>query len=109
MLFTRSENPSPVEHIVFHHNGKEYPVYNLLTVEEIKAIMVMGEERNKKLDALNAKSTKKYFEDTDKMVITILRRCLRLTDSQIAGMEELERRNLTHSFIRFIAAANRYP
>ena len=109
MLFTRSTNLGLVEHIVFHHNGKEYPVYNLLTVDEVKAIMVMGEERNRKLDALNAKSTKKYFEDTDKMVTTILRKCLRLTDSQIAGMEELERRNLTHSFIRFIAAANRYP
>jgi hypothetical protein len=67
----------------------------------------MNEERNRKLDGLNAKSTKRYFEDTDKMVSTILRRCFHLTDSQIAEMEQAERRNLAHTFIKFLAIANK--
>lgn len=95
-----------VEHLIFHHDGKEYTVYDALKPDEIRMIITMGEERNKKLDALNAKSMKKYFEDTDKLVAIILRRCFRMTDSQISEMEQLERRNLAHAFIRFIAAAN---
>lgn len=95
-----------MEHIVFHHHGKEYTIYDALTVDEIKTIMTMENERNRKLDALNEKSTKKYFEDTDKMVITILKRCFRMTDDQISEIEGVERRNLAHSFIRFIAIAN---
>jgi hypothetical protein len=97
-----------VEHIVFHHNGKEYTVYTALTADEIKTIMVMEEERSRKLDALNKKSVKRYFEDTDKMVTIILRRCFRMTDDQILGIEEVERRNLAHSFIHFIAVANNF-
>jgi hypothetical protein len=96
-----------VEHVVFHHNGHEYTVYDALTNDELKTIMRMNDERNRKLDALNAKSMRKYFEDTDKMVSTILRRCFRLTDGQIAAMEEPERRNLAHAFVRFLATANK--
>lgn len=95
-----------MEHVVFHHNGKEYALHDALTIEEVKTIMTMQEERSRKLDALNKKSTKKYFEDTDKMVTAILRRCFKMTDSQISQIEEVERRNLAHSLIRFIAAAN---
>lgn len=95
-----------MKHIIFHHDGKEYTVYDALTTDEIKTIMTMEEERNKKLDALNKKSMNKYFEDTDKMVMTILKRCFGLTDNQISEIEEVERRNLAHSFIRFIAVAN---
>jgi len=95
-----------VEHIVFHHHGKEYKVYDALTTDEIRTIMTMEEERNRKLDALNEKSMKKYFEDTDKMVMTILKRCFGMTDNQISEIEGTERRNLAHSFIRFIAVAN---
>lgn len=98
-----------MEHLFFHHNGREYTVYDALTTDEIRTITIMGEERNRKLDALNAKSMKKYFEDTDKMVATILRRCFHMTDSQIAYLEEVERRNLVHSFVRFIAVANNFP
>jgi hypothetical protein len=98
-----------LEHVIFHHNGREYTVYDALTNDELKTIMKMNEDRNKKLDSLNAKSTRKYFEDTDKMVSTILRRCFHMTDGQIAGMEEPERRNLAHDFIRFLAAANKLP
>jgi hypothetical protein len=97
-----------VEHVIFHHNGREYTVYDALTVDEIKTIMAMEEERNRKLDALNKKSAKRYFEDTDKMVKAILRRCFRMTDDQISQIEEAERRSLTHSFIRFIAVANNF-
>ena len=95
-----------MEHVVFHHNGKEYNVYEMLTPQEIKTIMTMEEQRNNKLDPLNKKSTRKYFEDTDKMVISILRKCLHLSDSQILDIELAERRNLAHSFIRFMASAN---
>ncbi|HEX2615749.1 MAG TPA: hypothetical protein VHL10_09660 [Nitrososphaera sp.] len=95
-----------MERLIFHHGGKEYTIYDALTPDEIQTIMIMSEERNKKLDALNARSMKKYFEDTDKMVAIILRRCFHMTDSQIAGMEQLECRNLAHAFIRFIATAN---
>jgi hypoxanthine-guanine phosphoribosyltransferase len=97
-----------VEQILFHHNGKEYTVYEALKTNEIKTIMIMEDERNKKLDPLNKKSMKKYFEDTDKMVVTILRRCFRMTDDQISNIEEAERRNLAHSFINFIAVANNF-
>lgn len=96
-----------MEHIVFHHNGREYTVYDALTNDELKTIMKMNDERTRKLDALNAKSTRRYFEDTDRMVVTILRRCFRLTDGQISEMDQAERRNLAHSFIRFLATANR--
>jgi len=95
-----------VEHIIFHHNGKEYTVYSALTANEIQTITTMQEERNRKLDALNKKSMKKYFEDTDKMVMTILKKCFHLTDDQISSLDEVERRNLAYAFIRFIAAAN---
>ena len=95
-----------MENLVFHHGGKEYIVYDALTTDEIRTIMTMSENRNKKLDALNAKSMKKYFEDTDRMVLTILRRCFQMTDDQIDAMEEVERRNLVHNFIRFLANAN---
>ena len=96
-----------MERIIFHHNGNEYTVYNALTANEIQTLASMQEERNRKLDALNAKSMKKYFEDTDKMVMTILKKCLHLTDEHISRLDEVERRNLAHAFIRFIAAANK--
>jgi hypothetical protein len=95
-----------MEHLIFHHGGKEYTIYDVLTPDEIGTILTMSDERNKKLDALNARSMKKYFEDTDKMVAIILRRCFRMSDSQIAGMEQLECRSLAHAFIKFIATAN---
>jgi hypothetical protein len=95
-----------VEHVIFHHNGKEYAVYNALTIDEIGTITAMEAERSKKLDALNKKSMKRYFEDTDKMVMTILRKCFHLTDEQISSLDEVERRGLAHAFINFIAAAN---
>jgi hypothetical protein len=98
-----------VEHVIFHHAGREYTVYDALTIDEIKTITAMEEERNRKLDALNKKSVKRYFEDTDKMVMVILRRCFRMTDNQISQIEEVERRNLAHSFVRFIAVANNFP
>ncbi|MGI0037012.1 MAG: hypothetical protein ACRD99_01480 [Nitrososphaera sp.] len=98
-----------MEHVIFHHNGREYTIYDALTNDELNTIMRMNEERSRKLDALNAKSTRKYFEDTDKMVSTILRRCFRLTDGQIADLEEPERRNLAHAFVKFLAAANKLP
>lgn len=96
-----------MEHIIFHHDGREYTVYDALTNEEINTITRMNEDRNRKLDPLNAKSTKRYFDDTDRLVSTILRRCFRLTDVQIGNMEEPERRNLAHAFIRFLVSANR--
>ena len=68
--------------------------------------MKMGEERDRKLNPLNPKSTRKYFEDTDKMVAAILRRCFHMTDSQIAAMEQIERRSLASAFIRFLRSAN---
>jgi hypothetical protein len=97
-----------MDHLIFHHGGREYAVYNALTSDEIGTILTMSNERNRKLDALNAKSMKKYFEDTDKMVAIILRRCFRMSDSQIADMEQTESRSLAHAFIRFIAAANNF-
>ena len=97
-----------MEHLIFHHGGKEYTVYDVLTPDEIGTIMTMSKERNKKLDPLNAKSTKRYFDDTDKMVATILRRCLKMTDNQIAEIEQPERRKLAHAFIKFIAVANNF-
>lgn len=97
-----------MDRLIFHHGGKEYTIYDALTPDEIRTILTMSEERNKKLDALNARSMKKYFEDTDKMVAIILRRCFHMTDDQIAGMEQLECRSLAHAFIRFIAAANNF-
>lgn len=96
-----------MEHIIFHHNGREYTVFDRLTVDELRTIMKMNEERNRKLDALNPKSTKKYFEDTDRMVSAILRRCFRMSDGQISEMEEPERRGLVHAFVKFLATANK--
>jgi hypothetical protein len=96
-----------VEHVIFHHKGREYTIYDALTNDELKTVMRMNEERNRKLDALNAKSTRKYFEDTDKMVSTILRRCFHMNDGQIADMEEADRRNLASAFIKFLATANK--
>ena len=95
-----------MEHIVFHHGGREYTIYDSLTPDEIKATLRMAYERDRKLNPLNAKSTRKYFEDTDRMVTTILRKCFHMTDNQIADMEEIERRSLTSAFIRFLAVAN---
>jgi hypothetical protein len=96
-----------VEHVIFHHNGREYTIYDALTNDELKTVIRMNEERDRKLDALNAKSTRKYFEDTDKMVSTILRRCFHMNDGQIADMEEADRRNLASAFIKFLATANK--
>ncbi|MGH9991408.1 MAG: hypothetical protein ACREBU_05590 [Nitrososphaera sp.] len=95
-----------MEHLIFHHNGREYVVYDALTSEEIKAILKMGRERDRKLNPLNPKSMRKYFDDTDKMVAAILRRCFRMTDSQIKDLEQLERRSLASAFIRFLESAN---
>ncbi len=95
-----------MDRIIFHHNGKEYQVYEPLTVDEVKTIIVMQQERNKKLDGLNKKSAKKYFEDSDKLVVTILRKCFHLSDDQIIDIDEAERRNLAYSFVRFLIAAN---
>jgi hypothetical protein len=95
-----------MEHLIFHHNGREYTVYDALTADEIRTIAVMGEERDRKLNPLNPKSTRKYFEDTDKMVAAILRRCFHMTDSQISNIEEAERRSLASGFIQFLRSAN---
>lgn len=95
-----------MEHLIFHHNGREYTVYDALTADEIRTIVVMGEERDRRLNPLNPKSTRKYFEDTDKMVAAILRRCFHMTDSQISNLEEPERRSLASSFIQFLRSAN---
>lgn len=95
-----------MEHIIFHHNGREYAVYDALTLDEIKTIMKMSDERDRKLNPLNPKSTRKYFEDTDKMVAAILRRCFRMTDSQISDIEQSDRRSLASAFIRFLKSAN---
>lgn len=95
-----------MEHLIFHHNGREYTVYDALTADEIRTIAVMGKERDRKLNPLNPKSTKKYFEDTDKMVAAILRRCFHMTDSQISNIEEAERRSLASGFIQFLRSAN---
>lgn len=94
-----------MEHLVFHFKGREYTVYDALSFDEIGAIIKMTGERNKKLKPLDAKSTRKYFEDTDKMVAALLRRCFHMTDRQIANMDQMERRSLGSAFIRFLAAA----
>lgn len=90
----------------FHHNGREYSVYDALTLDEIKATMKMSDERDKNLRPLNPKSVNKYFEDTDKMAAALLRRCFRMTDGQISSMEQIKRRNLASAFIRFLKTAN---
>lgn len=95
-----------MEHIVFHHGGREYTIYDSLTPDEIKATLRMADERDRKLNPLNPKSTRKYFEDTDRMVATILRKCFHMTDKQIEDMEEIERRSLASAFIKFLASAN---
>lgn len=95
-----------MERLTFHHNGREYTVYDLLTVDEIRAVVMMGKERDKKLNALNKKSAEKYFQDTDKMAAAILRRCFRMTDGQIEGIEQAERRGLASAFIHFLQSAN---
>jgi len=94
-----------MEHLIFHHNGKEYVVYDALTADEIKAILKMGKERDRKLNPLNPKSTRKYFEDTDKMVAALLRRCFRMTDEQIEDIDQIERRSLASAFIIFLRSA----
>jgi hypothetical protein len=66
----------------------------------------MADERDRKLNPLNSKSTRKYFEDTDRMVATILRKCFHMTDKQIEDMGEIDRRSLTSAFIKFLASAN---
>ncbi|MEO9295312.1 MAG: hypothetical protein ABI347_06905 [Nitrososphaera sp.] len=96
-----------MEHLIFHHNGREYMVYDMLTVDEIKAVVMMGKERDKKLNPLSQKSADKYFQDTDKMAAVILRRCFHMTDSQIAGIDQMERRDLASAFIRFLQSANK--
>jgi hypothetical protein len=40
------------------------------------------------------------------MAAAILRRCFHMTDSQIAGIEQMERRSLANAFIRFLKRAN---
>ncbi|HXG07495.1 MAG TPA: hypothetical protein VNI77_09250 [Nitrososphaera sp.] len=95
-----------MEQIIFHHNGREYSVYDALTPDEIKTIIKMSDERDKKLRPLNPKSVNKYFEDTDKMVAALLRRCFRMTDDQISNMEQIDRRNLASAFIKFLKIAN---
>ena len=95
-----------MDNLIFHHNGREYTVYDILTVDEINAITKMDYERDRKLNPLNAKSTSKYFEDTDKMVAATLRKCFKMTDRQIADIDEVERRSLASSFIIFLRQAN---
>ena len=95
-----------MDHIVFHHGGREYTIYDSLKPDEIKATLRMADERDKKLNPLNSKSSRKYFEDTDRMVATILRKFFHMTDKQIEVMEEIERRSLASAFIKFLAAAN---
>ncbi|WP_415280975.1 hypothetical protein [Candidatus Nitrososphaera sp. FF02] len=95
-----------MEQIIFHHNGKEYSVHDTLALDEIKTMIKMSDERDKKLRPLDAKSVNKYFNDTDKMVAALLRRCFHMTDSQIARMEQIERRNLASAFIKFLKTAN---
>jgi hypothetical protein len=95
-----------MEHIIFHHNGREYTIYDALTYDEIETIIKMSDERDRKLNPLNSKSTRKYFEDTDKMVAAILRRCFRMTDNQIKDLEQIERRDLASAFIKFLRSAN---
>lgn len=95
-----------MQHIFFHHGGKEYIIHETLKVDEIKTIVSMEKERNRKLDPLDKKSVKRYFEDTDKMVASILRKCFHMTDDQIMEIDEVNRRNLAYSFIRFTMAAN---
>jgi hypothetical protein len=91
--------------LVFHFSGREYTIYNTLTFDEIGAFLEMANGRDRKLNPLDARSTKRYFEDTDKMVAAILRRCFRMTDGQIAEMDQSERRGLGSAFIKFLAAA----
>ena len=94
-----------MENLTFHFNGKEYTVFDSLTSGEISIIMKMAQEREKNLNPLNAKSTKRYFEDTDSMVAAILKRCFHMTDNQIAEMDQMERRRLGNAFIKFLVAA----
>ena len=68
--------------------------------------MAMNQERDRKLNPFNAKSTRKYFDDTDKMIAAILRKCFKMTDKQIADIETTERRYLASSFINFLKKAN---
>lgn len=95
-----------LEHLIFHHGGREYTIHEALTADEIKTIIEMSEKRDKKLDPFNAKSTRKYFEDTDKMGSAVLRRCFGMSDNQIAGIEITQRRSLVSAFIRFLKTAN---
>jgi hypothetical protein len=81
-------------------------VFDSLTRGEIAAVVQMARERDKNLNPFNAKSTRRYFEDTDRMVAEILRRCFHMTDNQIASMDQMERRHLGNAFIRFLVTAN---
>lgn len=93
-----------MEHLIFHFDGREYTIFDALTPEEVGAIIIMARERDKKLRPLDAKSTRRYFEDTDRMIATILRRCFHITDK--TGMDEMQRRHLVIAFIIFMASAN---
>jgi hypothetical protein len=103
---SRCHIPSRMEHLIFHHNGREYTIYDALTFDEIRMIIKMSEERDRKLNPLNAKSARKYFDDTDRMAAAILRRCFRMTDGQIRDIEQTERRSLASAFIQFLRSAN---
>lgn len=95
-----------LKHLTFHFGGKEYIIFDSLTYDEIRTITKMARDREKNLNPLNAKSTKRYFEDTDRMMATLLRRCFHLTDNQIAEMDQMELRSLGSAFIRFLVVAN---
>lgn len=94
-----------MDHLIFHFDRKEYAIYSTPSFGEIKALLEMAAKRDRKLKPLNAKSTKRYFEDTDKIVAAILRKYFRMTDEQIAKIDQTERRRLGSAFIRFLAAA----
>ena len=100
------DSAARVEHLIFHFDGKEYTIFDALTPEEVGAIIMMAKERDKKLRPLDAKSTRRYFEDTDRMIATILRRCFHITDEKTTGMDEMQRRHLVIAFIIFMASAN---
>lgn len=97
---------SSLKTFIFHFDGKEYTVFDSLTVGEISIIIRMTKEREKNLNPFNARSVRGYFEDTDNLVAEILRRCFRMTDSQIAAIDQMERRRLGYALIGFLVAAN---
>lgn len=95
-----------VEHLIFHFDGKEYTVFEILRADEVGAVLRMAEERDRRLRPLDSRSARKYFEDRDAMIATILRRCFRMTDAQISAMDQMQRRRLGVAFILFLASAN---